>query len=63
MSTILAISTLDVVDMLLMKACNVIALPDGALTMDNEADRTIISTLKGVGLNLEALLREALHLL
>jgi len=62
-STSLAIDTLEVADMLRMKASSAIVLPDGALTMENKADRPTVSALKGVGLNLVALLREALHLL
>ena len=40
-----------------------IVLPDGALTIENEVDKPTISALKGVGLNLETLPGEALHLL
>ena len=56
-------STSDVAEMLHMKASNAIVLPDGALTIHNEADRPTISALKGVGLNLAVLLREVIHLL
>ena len=49
--------------MLCTKASSVIVLLDGALTTENEADRPIVSTLKGVGLNLAVLLHKALHLL
>ena len=49
--------------MLRTKASSVIVLPDGALTIENEADKPTASTLKGVGLNLVALPHEALHLL
>ena len=59
----MVINTSNVVDMLHMKASNAIVLPDGALTMENEADRPTVSALKGVGLNLAVLPCEALHLL
>lgn len=63
MSTSLAIDTSEAADMLHVKASSVIMLPDGALTIENEADKPTVSTLKGVGLNLETLPCEALHLL
>jgi len=46
-----------------MKASIALVLLDGSLTTENEADRPTINVLKGVGLNLVALPREALHLL
>ena len=49
--------------MLRTKASSVIELPDGALTTENESAKPTFSALKGVGLNLAALSREALHLL
>ena len=49
--------------MLCMKASSVIVLTDGALTMENEADKPAISALNEFGLNLVVLLREELHLL
>lgn len=49
--------------MLHTKASGVIVLPDGALTKENEAYGPIVSALKGVGLNLAALLCKTLHLL
>ena len=63
MFTSLAINTSEVADMLRTKASSVIVLLDGALTMENEADRPLVNSLKGVGLNLPALPRESLHLL
>ena len=63
MSTIFAIGTSEAINMLCMKASSAIVLSDGELTIDNEAQRPTINALKGVGLNLETLLREALHLL
>lgn len=44
-STSLVISTSEAVEMLCTKASSVIVLPDGALTIKNEADRSTISTL------------------
>jgi len=38
-------------------------LPDGALTIETEADRPTVSALKGIRLNLVALLNELLYLL
>jgi len=49
--------------MLHAKASSAIVLLDGTLAMENEADRPTINTPKGVGLNLEVLPGEALHLL
>ena len=49
--------------MLRVKASSVIVLPDGALTTENEADRSTISALKRLGLNLAVLSREVIHLL
>lgn len=63
MSTILAIGTSEVVEMLRMKASNVIVLLDRAMTMENEVDMPTVSALKGLGLNLVVLLGEALYLL
>lgn len=59
--TNLPIGTLEADDMLHMKASSALVLLDGALTIENEANRPTMSALKGVGLNLEALLSEALH--
>ena len=63
MSTSLAIGTSEFDDMLHTKASGATVLPDGALTIENEADRPTISALKGVGLSLAALPSEVLHLL
>lgn len=63
MSTILAIDTSEATDMLHTKASSAIVLPDGSLTMDNEAVRPIVSALMGVGLNLVVLPHGALDLL
>lgn len=60
-STSLALSTSEAAGMLHVKDPRVIVLPEGALTTKIEVDRPIVSTLKGVGLNLVALPNEALH--
>jgi len=62
-STSLAINTSEPAEMLHAKVSNTIVLPDGALTMENEAHRPTVNALKGVGLNLAALPNKALHLL
>ena len=49
--------------MLLAKVSSVVVLLNGALTTENEDDRSTISALKGVGLNLVALPGEVIHLL
>lgn len=63
MSNSLAVDISVAANMLCTKDSSVIVLPDGALSMDNEVDRSTVNTLKGVGLNLAALLCKALHLL
>ncbi len=62
-STSLAIGTSAAEEMLRTRVTNTIVLPDGALTTENEADRPMVSSLKGVGLNMAVLPRETLHLL
>lgn len=42
---------------------NAILLPDGALTTENEVERPMVSSLKGVGLNMATLPLETLNLL
>lgn len=46
-----------------MHACrdNPFVLPEGALTTISEVDRAAMSSMKGVGLNLAALLHETLY--
>jgi len=63
MSTSLSIITSEAIEMLHAKASSKIVLPDGALTIDNEANIPTVNTLKGVGLNMAALSSEVLHLL
>jgi len=62
-STSLAIGTSEAADMLRTKASSVLVLPDGALKIENKAERPTVSALKGVWLNLVVLPHEALHLL
>lgn len=62
-STNIVIGTSEVAEMLHAKVSLAIVLPEGALTTKNEAESPTVSTLKGMGLNLEALLGEVLHLL
>lgn len=54
-STSLAIDTSTVEKMLCTRVTNVILLPNGALTIENVADRTMVRSLKGEGLNMVAL--------
>lgn len=49
--------------MLHTKVTNMIVLPVGALTTENEVDKPMVNNLKGVGLNMVMLPRETLHLL
>lgn len=63
MSTRLAISTLAAEEMLHTRVTNMIMLPDGALTIEKEANRAMVSSSKGVRLNMVTLPREMLYLL
>jgi len=49
--------------MLCTQMTNTIVLPKGALVTTNEADRPTISALKGLGINMVALLRDTLYVL
>jgi len=62
-SNSLAIGTSKATEMLQAKVSSMIALPNGALTMENEANRPTVSALKGMGWNLAALTGEVLHLM
>lgn len=46
-----------------MMMTNTIVLPDGALITENDADRPMVSSLKGVGSNMVTLPQETLYLL
>ena len=48
----LTIGTSKAAEMLLVKVSSTLVLPNGALTMMNEANKPTISSIKGVGLNL-----------
>ena len=61
--TSLTIGTLAAEDMLRTRMNNMVLLPDGALTTENEVDMTMVSSLKGVGFNMVVLPWETLYLL
>lgn len=63
MFTKLAIDTLAAEEMLCTWVNNMIVLLDGALTIQNEANRSTVSSLRGVRLNMAMLPREMLYLL
>jgi len=63
MSTSLAIDTLAAEEILCTRVSNMVLLLYGALTIENEADRPMVSSLRGVGLNMAVLPWETLHLL
>ena len=50
-------------EMLRAQMTNTIVLPDGALVIENEADRPMVTGLKGIRLNIVALPRETLYIL
>lgn len=54
-STNLAVDTSTAKEMLSARVTNMIVLLDGALTTEKEADRPMVSSLKGVGLNMATL--------
>ena len=60
MSTSLAVGTSAAKEMLSTKMTNTIVLPDGALIVENEADRAMFNILKGVELNMATLPQETL---
>lgn len=62
-STILALGTSDVAEMVCSLDPWAVTLPDGALTTKVEAGRAIINAFKKVGLSLVVLPSEALHTL
>ena len=63
MSTSVVIGTSAVEEMLHTRVTNTIVLPDGALIAENEADRPMVSSLKGVGLSMVVLPWEMPYLL
>ena len=62
-STNLAVSTLAVEEMLHARVTNTIIMLDGALITEKEADRPMVNSLKGVGLNMVTLPWETLYFL
>ena len=62
-STNLAVGTSAAEEMLHARMTNTIVLPDGALVTKIEADRPMVSSLKGIGLKMVALPWETLYLL
>lgn len=63
MSTSLVINTFAAEEMLCTRVTNMIVLQDGALTIEKEADRAMVNSLKGFRLNMVALPRDTLYLL
>lgn len=63
MSTILTVGISAAKEMFRAKMTNTIVLPDGALIAKNEADRPMVSSLKGTGLNMGVLPRETFYIL
>lgn len=63
MSTSLAVGTSAAEEMFHARVTNTIMLPNGTLITKNEADGPMVSSLKGVRLNMVALPRETLYLL
>ena len=55
LSTSLAVGTAAAKEMLCACMTNTIVLPEGALVTENEADRPMVSAMKGVGINLVSL--------
>lgn len=50
-------------EMLCTRTTNTIVLPEGALVTKNEANRPMVSVLKGVAINVVTLSREMLYVL
>lgn len=63
MSINLALGTKATEEMLRACMTNTIVLPKGALVTENEADRPMVSRLKGIGINMVALPWETLYVL
>ena len=62
-STSLTIDTSATKEKLRIRVTNMIVLPDGELTIEKEANRPTVRSLKGVGLNMAVLPQETLYLL
>lgn len=63
LSTNLVVGTTIVEETLCTGTTNTIVLLEGALVVVNEVDRPMVSTLKGIGINMVSLPREKLHVL
>lgn len=63
MSTSLAVDTSATEEMFCTMVTKTIVLQDGALIMEQEADRPMVSSLKGVGLSMVVLPQKGLYLL
>jgi len=63
LSTNLIVGSITAEKMLHAWMINIIVLLKGALVTSNEVDSFLVSTMKGLGVNLAALLRETLYLL
>ena len=61
LSTNLAIDIVGAKEMLCAHMTNAIVLLEGALVIENEADRPTVSVLKGVGINMVVLPWEMLY--
>jgi len=62
-STSLVVGTSTVKEMLCARMTCTIVIPNGALMTENKADRPMVSSVKGVGLNMAMLSQETLYLL
>lgn len=61
--TSLVVGTAAAEKMLCARTTNTIVLPEGALVTTNEANKPTISALKGIGINMVAILWEMLYVL
>lgn len=61
--TSLTVDTSSTEEMLCTRMTKKIVLLDGALVTENEVDRTMVSSLKFIGLNMDVLPRETLYIL
>jgi len=63
LSTSLTLGIAAAKEMLCTRVTNTIVLPEGALVTENEADRPMVSELKGVGINMATIPQETLYFL
>ena len=63
MPTNVVVNPLVAREMLCARVTNTIMLVDGALTIEKEVDKPMVSSLKGVGLNMATFPQETLYLL